>query len=47
MCCVAEVGDHDSAVHHVGYISEFRLLPALVSNYDMCVMYAPCDVCSM
>ena len=31
MLSAAEIGDYDRAVHHYGYVSEFKLLPALVS----------------
>ena len=29
----AEVGDYDRTVHHTGYVSEFKLLPVLVSDH--------------
>ena len=28
----AEVGDYDRSIHHAGYVTEFKLLPVLVSD---------------
>lgn len=33
----AEVGDYDHSIHHTGYVTEFKLLPVLVS--ELCVYF--------